>query len=74
MTETVPRRADLFLPDPEPREVRYTIISVDDHLMEPPGMFSGRLPGRLAAGAPRVVEADGRQAWSSRASCTRRSA
>jgi hypothetical protein len=24
-------RPDLFLPDPEPRTVRYTVISVDDH-------------------------------------------
>ena len=26
----------LFLPDPEPRAIRYTLISVDDHLVEPP--------------------------------------
>ena len=57
---TVPlARPDLFLPDPEPRQVRYTVISVDDHLVEPPDMFSGRLPARLADGAPRVIEADG---------------
>jgi predicted TIM-barrel fold metal-dependent hydrolase len=63
-TVAVPRRADLLLPDPEPREVRYTIISVDDHLVEPPGMFAGRLPGRLAEAAPRVIEEeDGRQEW-----------
>ena len=28
-----------LLPDPEPREVRYTIVSADDHLMEPPHAF-----------------------------------
>ena len=25
---------ELFLPEPAPREVKYTLISVDDHLME----------------------------------------
>ena len=39
---------ELFLPDPEPREVKYTVISVDDHLVEPPDMFEGRLEGRFA--------------------------
>jgi len=55
---------ELFLPEPEPREVRYTIISVDDHLVEPPGMFEGRLPAKFAADAPRVVETpEGHQVW-----------
>jgi predicted TIM-barrel fold metal-dependent hydrolase len=54
----------LFLPEPEPREVRYTVISVDDHLVEPPDMFEGRLPARFADRAPRVVEnAQGHQVW-----------
>jgi predicted TIM-barrel fold metal-dependent hydrolase len=44
-----------LLPDPEPRPVRSTIISVDDHLVEPPGMFEGRLPSRLQERAPKVV-------------------
>ncbi|MBV8387942.1 MAG: amidohydrolase, partial [Acidimicrobiia bacterium] len=38
---------DLFLPEPEPREVRYTVISVDDHLVEPADMFEGRLRSHL---------------------------
>jgi len=38
---------DLFLPEPETREVLATIISVDDHLVEPADMFDGRLPARL---------------------------
>lgn len=63
MSATLPERPDLFLPDPVPRAVRYTIISVDDHLVEPPDMFEGRLPSRLAPHAPRVIEADGLQAW-----------
>ncbi len=43
-----------MLADPEPREARYTVISVDDHLVEPPDMFVGRLPARFADDAPRV--------------------
>ena len=61
MTSTL---EDLFLPDPEPREVRYTVISVDDHLVEPPGMFEGRLPAGLQEQAPRIVEQDGKEVWS----------
>jgi len=41
-----------------------TIISVDDHLVEPAAMFEGRLPAALAERAPRVVVADdGTEAW-----------
>lgn len=44
-----------MLPDP-PRAKRYrTIISVDDHLVEPPDMFEGRVPGNLAERAPHIV-------------------
>ncbi|GAA3443086.1 amidohydrolase [Planomonospora venezuelensis] len=40
------------------------IISVDDHLIEPPGMFEGRLPEKYAELAPKVVETDsGHQVW-----------
>ena len=40
------------------------IVSVDDHLIEPPELFDGRMPKALADRAPRVVEfEDGRQAW-----------
>src|SRR5581483_11282581 len=56
--------ADLFLPDPQPRPVRYTIVSVDDHVVEPPHLFEGRLPGALADRAPRIVETSrGYQIW-----------
>jgi predicted TIM-barrel fold metal-dependent hydrolase len=44
-----------YLRDPPAAEVFYTLISVDDHLVEPPGMFVGRLPARFADRAPRVV-------------------
>jgi len=54
----------MLLPDPEPREVRFTVISVDDHLVEPPDMFEGRLPRRYQELAPRiVVNEKGREAW-----------
>jgi len=43
---------------------RYRIVSVDDHLIEPPDLFEGRMPARLADRAPRVVELpNGRQVW-----------
>ncbi len=61
MTTTTSNR---LLPDPEPRPIDLTVISVDDHLVEPPHMFEGRLPARLQPLAPRVVEDDdGNQAW-----------
>src|SRR5438552_7020879 len=54
----------LFLPEPEPREVRYTVISVDDHLVEPPDMFEGRLPAKLQDKAPKVVVDEwGHEVW-----------
>ena len=45
-----------FLRDPEPRAVVYTLISVDDHVVEPAHTFEGRLPRRLADRAPRIIE------------------
>ena len=54
----------LFLPEPEPREVRATVISVDDHLVEPPHLFEGRLPAKLQDRAPRIIETKrGHQIW-----------
>jgi predicted TIM-barrel fold metal-dependent hydrolase len=55
---------DLFLPEPEPREVRYTVISVDDHLVEPADMFEGRLPANLQERAPKIVANEwGHEVW-----------
>ena len=55
---------ELFLPEPEPAAVKYTVISVDDHLVEPPHMFEGRLPAKLQARAPKVVVNDaGHEVW-----------
>jgi predicted TIM-barrel fold metal-dependent hydrolase len=56
--------SDLFLPDPEPRAVKYTVISVDDHVVEPPHTFEGRLPAALQDRAPRIVDTrHGHQVW-----------
>ena len=53
-----------LLPDPKARPRPFTVISVDDHLIEPADLFDGRMPAHLADRAPRVVELDGgNQAW-----------
>jgi predicted TIM-barrel fold metal-dependent hydrolase len=53
-----------FLPEPERRARQYTVISVDDHIVEPPTTFANRLPARFEERAPRVVErADGSEVW-----------
>lgn len=55
---------DLFLPDPEPRDVKYTVISVDDHVVEPRHLFEGRLPAALQERAPKIVTNDhGHEVW-----------
>jgi len=55
---------EALLPEPSQEEVRYTVISVDDHLVEPPGMFDGRLPAGLQPLAPRLIENEsGHQVW-----------
>ncbi len=52
-----------FLPDP-PRQPRpYTVISVDDHIVEPKEAFEGRMPAKFAEQAPHVVEKDGADVW-----------
>ena len=53
-----------FLPEPPRRPRRYLVISADDHVVEPPHTFEGRLPAALAERGPRVVEKDdGTQVW-----------
>ncbi|HUJ65099.1 MAG TPA: amidohydrolase family protein, partial [Acidimicrobiales bacterium] len=40
------------------------LVSVDDHLVEPPHLFDGRLPSRYASQAPRVERLeDGSDVW-----------
>lgn len=42
----------------------YRIISVDDHLIEPPDLFDGRMPSAFVEQAPKVVTfPNGRQVW-----------
>lgn len=56
--------SDRLLPDPEPRPAKYRIVSVDDHLIEPPDVFAGRVPKKYEGQAPRVVEdGEGGQRW-----------
>src|SRR3954454_23747389 len=52
-----------FLPDPPRQERKYTFISVDDHIVEPPDAFEGRMPAKFADQTPRVVEQDGSHVW-----------
>ncbi|MBW2496861.1 MAG: amidohydrolase [Deltaproteobacteria bacterium] len=63
MRSKKPDRVTL-LPDP-PRARRYVpIISTDDHVVEPPDLFQGRVPARFAEAAPRIVDDEsGGQAW-----------
>jgi predicted TIM-barrel fold metal-dependent hydrolase len=40
------------------------LVSVDDHVVEPPHVFEGRMPAKLQELAPRVVtQDDGSEAW-----------
>src|SRR5260370_5867180 len=53
-----------FLPDPPRAPRRYTVISADDHIVERPDTFTGRLPRKFADRAPKVVDtAHGGQTW-----------
>lgn len=59
-----PRRPVTLLPDPEPRTRIQPLISADDHIVEPPDIFDGRLPARFAGQVPQVVEDEyGNQRW-----------
>jgi hypothetical protein len=53
-----------FLPEPRTAEPRYTLISVDHHLIEPAELFEGRMFAELADETPQTVELPGRpQGW-----------
>src|SRR3954447_25522050 len=45
------------------RNAMYELISVDDHIIEPPGVWVDRLPTKYRDVGPRVVEEDGREYW-----------
>ena len=53
-----------FLPEPDRRAREYLIISVDDHLIEPPETFDGRVPKKWIDRAPKLIhQDDGTDAW-----------
>lgn len=55
---------DLFEPDPEPADVHYTIISVDDHVVEPPHLFAEYMDPATRDRGPQLVETpEGHQVW-----------
>jgi predicted TIM-barrel fold metal-dependent hydrolase len=58
------RTSVTFLPEPAKEKLFCPIISVDDHSLEPFDLFQRRLPARMAAEAPHVIEGpDGRPWW-----------
>lgn len=53
-----------WLPEPPRAQRSFTVISVDDHVVEPPHAFEGRMPKEFADRAPKVItRPDGREAW-----------
>ncbi|MFV0463095.1 MAG: amidohydrolase family protein [Nostocoides sp.] len=52
-----------LLPEPEPTPVFTPFISVDDHALEPPELFTSRVPARFKDAAPRVDMSSGRPRW-----------
>ena len=41
----------------------YQLFSVDDHVVEPPNVWSDRVPAKFRERAPHVIEQDGREVW-----------
>jgi predicted TIM-barrel fold metal-dependent hydrolase len=57
-------RSVTFIPEPSAEELLCPIVSVDDHALEPPTLFEGRLPRRLQDQAPYLgVGEDGLPSW-----------
>jgi predicted TIM-barrel fold metal-dependent hydrolase len=53
-----------LLPDPPRSDRSFTVVSCDDHVVEPRHTFEGRVPAAFAERAPRIVEVeDGREMW-----------
>jgi predicted TIM-barrel fold metal-dependent hydrolase len=52
-----------FMPEPEAEALFCPVISADDHLLEPPTLFSERLPAKLRDDAPRVEMAQDGGTW-----------
>jgi predicted TIM-barrel fold metal-dependent hydrolase len=57
-------RSVTFIPEPDREEILCPIVSVDDHALEPPTLFEGRLTRRLQDRAPHLgVGEDGLPWW-----------
>jgi predicted TIM-barrel fold metal-dependent hydrolase len=55
---------EMFLPEPDRRERKFTVVSVDDNVVEPRHMFEGRFPPHLQERAPKIVETrGGHEVW-----------
>jgi predicted TIM-barrel fold metal-dependent hydrolase len=53
-----------LLPEPRRRDRQAVVISVDDHIVEPPDVFTMRVPAKFSDRAPRVVvKDDGSETW-----------
>ncbi|MDB5422934.1 MAG: amidohydrolase 2, partial [Phenylobacterium sp.] len=39
------------------------LVSVDDHVIEPPGAFTRHFPERFKGREPKIEERDGRDVW-----------
>jgi predicted TIM-barrel fold metal-dependent hydrolase len=53
-----------LLPDPPAADIAFTVISVDDHLVEPRHLFEGRMPAHLADRAPYIkTTSKGHEVW-----------
>jgi hypothetical protein len=42
-----------------PLQPHMKLISVDDHIIEPPDLWTSRIPAALVENGPRVIEVDG---------------
>jgi predicted TIM-barrel fold metal-dependent hydrolase len=58
------RTVHTLLPDPSPRPIAVPIVSVDDHFVEPPDLFTSRMRASFGDAIPQVIEDDeGVQYW-----------
>jgi predicted TIM-barrel fold metal-dependent hydrolase len=53
-----PDRVREFLPEPNVVSSGLTIVSADDHVLEPPDLFTSRVSARYGSEVPHVVEGD----------------
>jgi predicted TIM-barrel fold metal-dependent hydrolase len=52
-----------FLPEPDRQPRKYTVISADDHIVEPKHTFEGRMPAKFIDRAPHVERRDNADVW-----------